>query len=115
MSRLRFVLRLTTYLAPVSTLILGVYGVANAVPIVINNGSAPPNAANVIDVADDYSDDSVYVRNVGCQPGWPAVFPHDLCPSPGAPTEVEIVTGGEARYLLAYDSSTIEITGGTVA
>jgi len=82
----------------------------------INNGLTPPNPENVIDGADNYSGDDVYVRNVGCPPGWPAVFPDDPCPSPGAATEVEIVSGGTMEGVLCpFDSSTVTMSGGTVA
>ena len=81
MSRLRLVPRLITHLTAVSALILTMGAPARAVPIMINNGLAPPDPANVIDDA-TYSDDSVYVRNVGCPPGWPAVLPLTSCPSP---------------------------------
>jgi hypothetical protein len=82
---------------------------------VINNGSAPPNAENVIDGADDYTGDQVYVRNVGCPTGWPAVAPGGSCPSPGAATEVEVVSGGSVGDdLRVYESSTVTMSGGTV-
>jgi hypothetical protein len=87
---------------------------AQAIPVMINNGLAPPNPENVTDGADDYSDDVVYVRNVGCPPGWPAAFPDDPYPPPGAATEVGVVSGGTAIYLRAYDSSTVTMSGGTV-
>ena len=86
---------------------------AHAVPFVINNGLAPPNPANVIDDA-TYSGDYVYVRNVGCPPGWPAGGPDDPCPSPDGATEVEVVSGGEVYTLRAYDSSTVTMSGGLV-
>ena len=118
MSRLRLVLRLTTHLAAASALVLAVGGSAHAATIMINNGLAPPNPENVIDAADDYSGDEVYVRNVGCPPGWPAVFPYDPCPSPGAATEVEVASGGQVGgsgdWVYLSDSSTITVNGGTV-
>jgi hypothetical protein len=79
--------------------------------IMINNGLAPPTPANVIDY---FTLDNVYVRNVGCPPGWPSVFPTDPCPSPGAPTEVVVVDGGFVPWLFAHDSSAITMTGGRV-
>jgi hypothetical protein len=88
---------------------------ASALDIVINNGFAPPNPANVID-DDTYYFDSVYVRNVGCPPGWPTGNASDPCPSPGAPTEVALVSGGEVDGgLHAYDSSSITFSGGGAA
>jgi hypothetical protein len=76
---------------------------------VINNGSTSPNPDNVIDDA-SYQGDFVFVRNVGCPPDWPADNADDPCPDPGAPTQVELVAGGEVgRFLSVYDSSTITI------
>ena len=85
---------------------------ASAADIVINNGLAPPNPANVVDDA-TYSGDDVYVRNVGCPPA--AGDPWDPCPSPGAATEVQVVVGGVVADLSALDSSTVTLSGGTVA
>jgi hypothetical protein len=87
---------------------------ARAAGIVINNGLDCSNPANVIGDA-TYQGALLYVRNVGCPPGWPAVGnPWDGCPSPGAPTEVCLVDGGETGGLSAYDSSSIAVSGGTV-
>jgi hypothetical protein len=85
---------------------------AHAIPVMINNGLAPPNPENVIDGADDYSGKELHVRNVGCPTGWPAVVPDGSCASPGAATEVEVVSGGVATYLFAYDTSTITMSDG---
>ena len=73
----------------------------------INNGLAPPNPANVID--DSSPSSRVYVRNVGCPPGWgePEVGPTDPCPSPGAATRVAFEDGGLRVSLIAKDSSTL--------
>jgi hypothetical protein len=81
----------------------------------INNGLAPPNPANVIDDVDSGS--TVYVRNVGCPPGWgePEVGPEDPCPSPGALTRVAFVEGGVRSGLVTKDSSALTITGGTLS
>lgn len=92
-------------------LVLGIGGAASADTIMINNGLAPPNPANVID--DGTYDDDVYVRNVGCPPGWPSGSPGDPCSSPGDPTEVSVVTGGAVGSISAYDSSTVTNSGGT--
>jgi hypothetical protein len=78
--------------------------------IMINNGLAPPNPANVIDETDDYR---VYVRNVGCPPGWPKGGGRDHCPSPGAPTEAVIVAGHHSAAV--GDSSTLTLSGGSVS
>jgi hypothetical protein len=78
----------------------------------INNGSAPPNSDNVINHTAYQWPDVVYVRNVGCPPGWPSGDPYALCPSPGDSTEVEVVDGGEVYNLGIYDSSTVTLSGG---
>jgi hypothetical protein len=112
---------------------------ANATPLVINNGLAPPNPANVIDASNSFPNDSLYIRNVGCDGTTEA-----KCPSPGDPTTVELVTGGSVgtpgsggpsgsgqvsvfetsiftmsdgfiRFgIEAWDSSEIIISGGTI-
>jgi hypothetical protein len=96
--------------------ILGLVAIANTASAqddtMINNGQAPPSSDNVIDAADDYS--TVFVRNVGCPPGWPGGSAYDPCPSPGAPTEVQVVDGGEVDLLYTYESSTGTLSGGLV-
>ena len=82
---------------------------AEAADVVINNGLAPPNPANVIDYN---TSGQVYVRNVGCPPGWPSGEPYDPCPAPGAPTEVLIAEGAEVSGLHVYDSSSLAIESG---
>jgi hypothetical protein len=84
-------------------------GAADAADILINNGMAPPNPLNVIDAADDYSEDYVFVRNVDCPPGGSL---GDPCPSPGAPTDVGLEEGGFVNALSIYDSSNLNMTGG---
>lgn len=90
------------------------------VGIVINNGSAPPDPDNILDY---YSvDPSVHVRNVGCPPGWPSVWPDwpdwpsvspdDPCLNAGDATEVTLVSGGSVSDLVVMDSSAITMTGG---
>jgi hypothetical protein len=61
-----------------------------------------------------YIDDYVHVRNDGCPPGWPGAPAQAPCPSPGDPTEVEVVTGGKVERLRIWDSSTLTMSGGTV-
>ena len=94
MSRLRLAPRrvavLATHLIAASALILVIGESAQAATIMINNGLAPPNPANVID-DDTYYWYDVHVRNVECPPGWPAGNADDPCPFPGAPTEVAVV------------------------
>jgi hypothetical protein len=86
-------------------------GVSGAASFVLNNGLVPPNPANVIDDG-TYSSDSLYIRNVGCPPGWPFVLPGDPCPTPGAFTGAELAENGSVDRLHVYDSSTLSITGG---
>jgi hypothetical protein len=83
---------------------------------VINNGLAPLNPENVIDNADDFSSNrSLFVRSVGCPPEWPDGFASAPCPSPGAPTEIEVVDGGYVDgNLQALDSCFVTMSGGMV-
>ena len=90
-------------------LLLAPPGAAQAANIVINNGLAPPNPENVIDYV---VSDHVRIRNVGCPPA--GGLPWDPCPSPGAPTEVALVPGGDAIVSSVYESSTFTMSGGTV-
>jgi hypothetical protein len=80
----------------------------------INNGLAPPNPANVFTTVTG-TFDIVAIRNAGCPPGFPdsGTF-QDPCPSPGAPTTVELPPGGFAAFLQGFDSSQLVITGGEV-
>ncbi len=96
-------------------------GDAAAQHIVINNGLAPPNPDNVIDSSADPTL-LVLVRNVGCPPS--GTEDYGLCPSPGAPTEAEIVAGADLpggslansphSENAARDSSVLTVSGGTV-
>jgi len=107
---LRFVYLLPFQLLLIFSLLMPLADTAGAADILINNGLAPPNPLNVIDAADDYySEHRVFVRNVGCPPGG---SPGDPCPSPGAPTDVELVEGGLAGDMYIYDSSNLIMTGG---
>jgi hypothetical protein len=111
----RGAMRLRPFLALVLVLALTLAssGAAYAEDIVINNGLAPPNPANLIDDT-SYEDDYVYVENVGCPPGWPDGDPDDPCPSPGDPTGVEIAAGAGVWKVSAYESSAVTVSGGTV-
>jgi hypothetical protein len=88
---------------------------ARAAPILINNGLAPPNPANVID-DETHATDSVHVRNTGCPPdGDPVTSP---CPSPGNPTSVSLIRGASlitSLSLHVYDTSVATIDGASVA
>jgi hypothetical protein len=76
--------------------------------VIINNGLAPPNPANVID---SRIQDEVRVQNVGCDS-----IVTNPCPMPwGDPTSVELVSGGSvADDLHAFESSTLTMSGGSV-
>ena len=98
----------------VAGLFLAVPLAASAEYIVINNGLDCSNPGNVID-QDTYQGDTLYVRNVGCPPGWPEVGnPFDDCPSPGDPTEVCVEVGGFVSYMHVYDFSTVTMNDGSV-
>jgi hypothetical protein len=93
-----------------SSLAMGVAVPVVADEIVIHNGLAPPNPANVIDSDDSFSNDFVLVQNVGCD-----ATVQDPCPMPwGDPTSVELVDGGSVFNLDAYESSTVTMSGGEV-
>jgi hypothetical protein len=92
----------------VACLFAGVGSAAQATPLLLNNGLAPPNPENVID--DDRGIDGIRVRNVGCG----ELDPSLPCDAPGDPTEAAFVDGATAQYLYANDTSTITMTGGTV-
>ena len=77
--------------------------------LVINNGLAPPNPANVIDAANSFPEDVVFVQNVGCN----ATVQVPPCFMPGDPTSVELVEGGSVGSALeAFESSTVTMRGG---
>jgi hypothetical protein len=81
-----------------------------AATITINNGLAPPNPANVIDRSHSFPLDRVIVANVGCEHVVPA-----MCVSPGAPTSVELTSGGEVGdSVLVYESSIFTMSGGSI-
>ena len=73
--------------------------------ILINNGLAPPNPANVISTA---IADLVLVQNVGCD----VVSQGRPCPMPGGPTKVALVNGAvSSGSLVARESSSITMRG----
>jgi len=74
--------------------------------VVIHNGLAPPNPANVI--ASELDGEDVYVQNVGCD-----VTVEDPCASPGAATSVTFVTGNGPDSIHARETSTIILAGST--
>lgn len=78
---------------------------ATAAIVMINNGLAPPNPANVI----NFPDGTIIVQNTGCDflaQGRP-------CPMPGSPTAVALIEGGEVGSLSTHESSSITMSGGT--
>jgi hypothetical protein len=84
---------------------------AAPIQLVINNGLAPPDPANVIDADYDPFLFDVFVRNVGCGSSFPLDAP---CDQPGAPTRVALVAGGVINEILAvFDTSVLEVTGGS--
>jgi hypothetical protein len=96
--------------APFSLALLLSAQVASAASVVINNGLAPPNPANVINASNSFPGigQNVDVQNVGCN-----VNLIDPCPSPGAPTSVALVTGGVVgSALAAHETSSITMSGG---
>jgi hypothetical protein len=100
-------------LVPLAGLLaLAASGAARAqVQIVVANGLAPPEPANVVDADFAPFVFDVFVRNVGCGES----FPYDApCASPGAPTTVALVDGGQVHeWLGVYDTSVLEVTGGS--
>ena len=97
--------------------------VANAQYILINNGLAPPNPDNVIDAPPMPSTDLFLVRNTDCPP--PATAAYGPCPSPGTPTQVEVLAGAifgggsinpdnNFTENAARDSSVISMSGGNL-
>lgn len=64
--------------------------------LVINNGLAPPNPANILDSTNASATQTVIVTNAGCIGALPPV----ICNQPGAATTVALVDGGEVigRY-----------------
>jgi len=105
----RKLIRLAFCLSCFGPLLAASAPVAHATDILINNGLAPPNPANVIDHS-AYQSDRVFVRNVACG----ELDPWGLCASPGEETSVAIRDGAEAWYLFAHDTSSITMSGGTV-
>lgn len=72
--------------------------------LVINNGLAPPNPANVVT---EYVG-TLFIRNEGC----PVLT--NSCVSPGADTTVEFADNGGADSVRVYDSSHLLVTGGLI-
>lgn len=95
-----------------AAVLLGLPAAAGAADVLLANGSAPPDPANVIGDA-TYVNDHLWVRNVGCPPGGLA-DPGADCPAPGAPTALAVVPGGDVGRLSVRDSSSIEMSGGAV-
>lgn len=79
-------------------------GPASAATVVVNNGLAPPNPANVIDGGT--ATDLVIVDDLGCVRG--------LFCTPGTPTEAAFVAGGLALTVEVWGSSSLTMTGGRI-
>jgi hypothetical protein len=69
--------------------------------LVINNGLAPPNPANILDSTNASATQTVIVTNAGCIGALPPV----ICNQPGAATTVALVDGGEGLVLAGEGSS----------
>jgi hypothetical protein len=89
-------------------------GSAIACDNIINNALTPPVASNVIDDPsyDTASQQLLYVRNLGC-PSFGA--PNSFCPGTGPPTTVEVASGAFIGDVSVFDSSSLFVTGGSVA
>jgi hypothetical protein len=84
-------------------------GVARGADIVIANGSAPPDPANVLGAGNSSPQDRVAVQSVGCN--FLVEYP---CAAPGAATEVLVVGGAWIGDLAAFESSSVTMDGGTI-
>lgn len=93
-----------TVLSFLSMLAVGIWGTPVAsgpgLDIVINNGLAPPNPANVVDIPAG-SGQRVFVNNVGCDAT--VAYP---CASPGAATAVE----GTVDTVFVHETSSFDGT-----
>lgn len=108
------------YLALALTVILHLWAPSTAWSadiVIINNGLAPPTPANVINASNRYpTADFVVVQNAGCD-----LTVESPCFAPGAPTTVEVASGGSVGTVLGngalvvFESSAVAITGGEVA
>lgn len=83
---------------------------ADAASILVNNGLAPPNPDNVLDIQTG-TFDLVYIRNAGCPPE-PITNIGDPCPAPGGPTAVEVPAGAFIAFMTIFESSSLLMTGG---
>jgi hypothetical protein len=78
---------------------------ASATFLLVNNGSAPPDPANVIEAGESTQADQLGVRNVGCTGTGP-------CASPGASTAVRIESGAQLGSAECFDTSQLELADG---
>jgi len=58
-----------------------------------------------------YTGDTIYVRNANCGS---SLDPRASCASPGVPTDLSVTSGATVGQLEARDSSTIDMSGGTI-
>ena len=79
-----------------------------AATIIITGNYAPQFGYNTIDANDAYAADFVWVRNSGCTVQYP-------CLNPGAPTDLQVVSGGVVGYsLTAWETSRVHMSGGSI-
>lgn len=90
----------------VSLLLVGSAALTAQADVTINNGSAPPDPANVIDDA-TYAAELVHIRNENCLP--PPPFE---CSEPGDPTLVHMLSGADVQSMVIYDSSAAALFAG---
>ena len=102
---------LTGHLLVALGAVLATANSAHATSLLLNNGLAPPNAANVIDgAALNGVVDNLIVHDEGC-----ALSPYgSVCANPGSPTTLAITTGGVVVNTSVYGNSHIDMLGGDV-
>lgn len=92
--------RLATLVASTSTLLLAASpAAAQIIDVVINNGLAPPNAANVVSSASE-GPTYYWVQNASCD-----VMVEDPCAVPGDPTTVAFVEEATPGQILVRQTS----------
>jgi hypothetical protein len=99
-------------IALIAVVLLSLPAAAGAADVLLANGSAPPDPANTVGDA-TAANDHLWIRNAGCPPEGLA-DPGADCPAPGAPTAVAVIAGADVGRLTVRDSSSIEMSGGTV-
>ncbi len=101
---------MSRFIALSAVLLASSASTASGADLLLNNGLAPPEPANVLSApAPDTGSDWFHLRNAGCGT---LADPTAACPSPGASTTLEIVDGGIVSQLRILDSSTLVVSGG---